>query len=238
MINYKVFPGGYSQEKRGQISGRCLEWFQWNKPFPHIVINGFLEKGVCEEIVDGFPSVMQDRGRSNRGVAKGKAHAPQMDMMTEVQRAFFEAVHSGKFLDFLSRITGIERLYGDPQLQGGGLHESVNGGFLKVHADFNRGLKNKHRALNMMLYLNPVWKEEWGGCLELWDKDCDERVKSILPLNNRMVLFRTSENSWHGHPRPLNVPEGVTRKSLAVYYYEDWPSSIEVRDTTLYVETS
>jgi Rps23 Pro-64 3,4-dihydroxylase Tpa1-like proline 4-hydroxylase len=90
----------------------------------------------------------------------------------------------------------------------------------------------------MMLFLNPEWHYRWGGCLELWNRDLSERVHTILPLMNRMVLFRTSDTSFHGHPVPLNVPEGVTRKSLAVYYYEDWPAGVKVRNHTNYVETA
>jgi len=34
---------------------------------------------------------------------------------------------------------------------------------------------------------------------------------------NRTVLFRTGEDSWHGHPEPL---EGdAERRSLAAYYF-------------------
>jgi hypothetical protein len=39
------------------------------------------------------------------------------------------------------------------------------------------------------------------------------------PLFNRMVVFSTTDFSYHGHPDTLQCPEGMTRKSLALYYY-------------------
>src|SRR3954451_2101370 len=45
---------------------------------------------------------------------------------------------------------------------------------------------------------------------------CEERV---FPYFNRCVVFSTTSTSYHGHPDPLNCPEGETRKSIALYYY-------------------
>jgi hypothetical protein len=44
-------------------------------------------------------------------------------------------------------------------------------------------------------------------------------VVSITPLYNRAVIFETSDMSYHGHPEALRCPEGVYRKSIALYYY-------------------
>jgi hypothetical protein len=41
----------------------------------------------------------------------------------------------------------------------------------------------------------------------------------IMPYFNRCVIFSTTSTSFHGHPEPLNCPEGETRKSMALYYY-------------------
>ena len=75
------------------------------------------------------------------------------------------------------------------------------------------------RRINVLIYLNKGWKPEYNGELELWSGDMQERVVSIAPTFNRCVIFNTSTNSYHGHPVPLATPEGVTRKSIALYYY-------------------
>ena len=33
------------------------------------------------------------------------------------------------------------------------------------------------------------------------------------------MIFNTDADSFHGHPDPLTTPEGVYRRSIALYYY-------------------
>jgi hypothetical protein len=40
-----------------------------------------------------------------------------------------------------------------------------------------------------------------------------------MPSIGRCVIFKTDADSFHGSPAPLACPEGVTRKSIALYYY-------------------
>ena len=48
-------------------------------------------------------------------------------------------------------------------------------------------------------------------------------MASVKPIFNRAVIFDTQPKGdvlpWHGHPLPLNCPEEIYRKSLALYYY-------------------
>lgn len=84
---------------------------------------------------------------------------------------------------------------------GGGLHELRNGGYLNVHADFNRHPKLKlDRRLNVLIYLNKDWISEYGGELQLWDKEMKNCEKKIIPIFNRMVIFSTTDFSYHGNP--------------------------------------
>ena len=121
----------------------------------------------------------------------------------------------------MQKLTGIkETLIPDPYLIGGGLHELRNEGFLNIHADFNRHPKMKlDRRLNILVYLNKNWKDEFGGQLQLWDKDMQECKKNIVPIFNRMVIFSTTNTSYHGNPIKVNHPNSVSRKSIAMYYY-------------------
>ncbi len=98
----------------------------------------------------------------------------------------------------------------------------MRGGFLKVHADFNWHPKLKlDRRLNVLIYLNRDWKDEYGGALELWDRSMTGPEKSVLPVFNRTVVFSTTDFSYHGHPHPLACPEATTRKSVSLYYYSN-----------------
>lgn len=86
--------------------------------------------------------------------------------------------------------------------------------------------------LNLLLYLNRDWQDEWGGFLELWDADAKHCVQKIKPIFNRCVVFQTSaQASYHGHPTPLACPEDVSRKSLALYYFRDEHKTLHLEPT-------
>nr|WP_246408527.1 2OG-Fe(II) oxygenase [Parvularcula dongshanensis] len=116
---------------------------------------------------------------------------------------------------------------------GGGFHEIGRGGHLSVHADFNHHkLMDVERRVNVLIYLNDDWKDEYGGQLELWNEDMTEKVKSVVPLANRCVMFTTTGDSYHGNPNPITHPEGRTRKSIALYYYTSTWDEDKVSKTT------
>ncbi len=130
-------------------------------------------------------------------------------------------LNSGPFVRWLEQLTGIEHLLPDPHLVGGGLHLSGPGDHLGIHADFNwhEGLQ-AHRRLNLLIYLtDQPWQPEWGGALELWSTDGNQRVRTVEPLFNRAALFSTRSDTFHGHPQPWAAPHGIFRQSLALYYY-------------------
>ena len=106
-------------------------------------------------------------------------------------------------------------------MDGGGLHRSLPGGFLNIHADFSahHSKPGWRRRVNLLLYLNPEWQPDWGGALELWSKDMQRCVTRIEPKANRILLFTTDADSFHGHPEPLRFPDGQARRSLALYYF-------------------
>jgi hypothetical protein len=55
----------------------------------------------------------------------------------------------------------------------------------------------------------------------------DKMRKKILPNFNDLAIFSTTDNSFHGHPDPLNCPEDRSRKLLALYYYSNGRPSQE-----------
>lgn len=145
-----------------------------------------------------------------------------------------DELNSPAFVNMLSRMTGLPGLIPDPSLEGGGLHQSGRGGFLNVHTDFSNHHYHKHwrRRVNLILYLNDSWRDEWGGAIEFWETSMRRCMARYAPQLNHAVIFTTDERSLHGFPEPLRCPENVSRKSLALYYYtvED-DSQTEVRST-------
>lgn len=194
-------------------------------PFPHIVLDNIFDNSVLNLIVQEFPK-MQDgmKGKSNnKTLNKLSFRQPEkLSLFEPVTREFSEELNSKEFCIFLEKLTGIQHIKSDPYLEGGGPHEIKRGGFLKMHVDFNiHPITDLDRRINVLVYLNDNWKEEYKGHLDLWDTEMGTLKTSILPIINRMVIFSTTETSWHGHPDPLLCPDDTSRKSLAFYYYTD-----------------
>lgn len=189
-----------------------------NNPFPHIVIEDFLPNSLLKDVVKEFPQ--RDAGKFSDSHSKLKTGYQLEKIESPLINSLINSLNSSQFLGFLEEMTGIKGLLPDPHQVGGGLHETARGGHLSIHADFNIHPRLKlHRRMNLILFLNDNWQKEYGGALELWRTDMSACEKSVYPLIGRAVIFNTTDDAYHGHPDPLSCPEGVYRRSLALYYY-------------------
>ncbi len=213
-----------------QIARNRAQSFQAADPFPHIMIDNFLSPELVDAVVAEIPDYRKAKTNKDAwetlddgSVAQYRKSFLSMEMRVgRLTRQLYWELNSADFLSFLQRLTGIEGLVPDPYLLGGGIHETQRGGYLMVHADFNKHPELKlDRRLNIIIYLNRDWPDEYGGHLELWDKPMQRCVQKIAPLAGRCVIFKTGRDTWHGHPHPLNCPEERTRQSLALYYYSN-----------------
>jgi hypothetical protein len=232
MISYQSDP-----ESLREMGERWHRAYSSNEPFPHIVIDDFFDSHTLSAVLAEVNAL--DRSRR---------YAKFVDRKTDHNKfAYFpEAVgpdtsrlvnflNSGPILSYMEQLTGIDNLIADPSYFGGGLHWIENGGFLEVHADFNHLKKyNLERRINLLLYLNENWKDEYNGQLELWDRKTMTKAKSVAPIFNRCVVFSTTKESLHGHPAPLATPPGIARRSLALYYYTNTWDPAEQAHTTMY----
>ena len=203
------------------------------EPFPHIVLDRFLQPWAAECALAEFPSIDSSDWIQYKHVNENKLGKGDRSSFGPALGAVIDELNSWRFLLFLSDLTGIENLVADPSLQGGGLHLSARGGFLTVHADFTVHPYHRtwRRRINLLVYLNKQWEDSYGGHLELWDRQMRRCVQRIAPHFNRAVIFNTEPDSFHGHPDPMTCPSGVTRKSLALYYYTEEPTPSLARST-------
>jgi Rps23 Pro-64 3,4-dihydroxylase Tpa1-like proline 4-hydroxylase len=203
-------------------------------PFPHIVVDDFLEPDILREVVAEFPS-RENKAFFDRDQERLKYQFHPQEVSSGLVRNFFAELNGAAFLGFLEELTGIAGLISDPHFAGGGLHETRRGGHLGVHADFNvHGRLKLERRLNLLIYLNEDWPDEYGGELELWDQEMKQCAVRVKPIFGRAVIFNTALDSYHGHPDPLNCPDERSRRSIATYYYtavEDGLRSIPKRTT-------
>jgi len=202
-------------------------------PFPHIVIDDFIDPDVLRRLSGGYPD-RRGKGYFDRDQERLKYQFSPGETNSGLVRNLLGELNSQAFLTFLSEMTGIAGLIPDPYYSGGGLHETCAGGHLSIHADFNiHGQMNIERRLNLLIYLNEDWDPAFGGELELWDRSMSAKERSIAPILGRAVIFNTALDSYHGHPEPLTCPPDRTRRSIATYYYTaiGEPGTVPIRTT-------
>ena len=201
------------------------------KPFPHIIIDDFLPQPILNRVLKEFPDPEKIDWKTFDNSAEKKLASTSELQMGENTRLLLQQLNSSTFINFLEQLTGIKGIIPDPHYLGGGLHQIEKGGYLKIHVDFNRHKRLRlDRRLNLLIYLNKDWQEEYGGHFEMWNREMTKCEKKILPIFNRCVIFNTTDFSFHGHPEPLTCPENRTRKSLALYYYSNGRPKSEIAD--------
>lgn len=210
-----------------QLAGSKGQAYQSATPFPHIIIEDQIDPKCLEQVLAEFPG-QEELKYWRRNVVQhddvemqiGKLGFSNEHVMSAVIRNLIWELNAAPFLGFLEQLTGIENLIPDPTLRGGGLHQIEPGGRLGIHADFTRHpIYDLDRRLNLLLFLNKDWPDDYAGHLELWSNDLSRCEKSIRPIFGRMVIFSTNAVSFHGHPQALSCPLGMTRRSVALYYY-------------------
>jgi hypothetical protein len=232
-------PYVFDLDRLDRLAAECADAYRAADPYPHVVIDDFLDAAAAAELARVFP-------KPTDPVAWDHYAAPGLEVklgcgdetrFPEPIRLAIHQMNGGPFIRFLEKLTGIDHLLPDPHLLGGGMHLTKQNGLLGVHADFNWHEKiAAHRRLNLLVYLTPDWRREYGGELELWDTTGTRLVRRVEPNFNRAVIFSTRSDTFHGHPNPWTAPNGVNRQSVALYFYTTQRPDDEVRPAhnTLY----
>ncbi len=204
----------FSEENLAALKKR----FDEAQPYRHLVIENFLKPEVAEALHANFPP-MDELSIHYQGLNENKSEGSDF---TKFHPAFAELrqfVGSPELSKALEKITGIKGLFTTEDNLGSGVHQGKNGSYLDVHIDFNiHHKRDLHRRMNLLIFLNKDWKDEYGGKAEMWNEDVSKMYQAYTPGYNVCVMFETSEISYHGYGK-ITVPEGMTRKSFYTYYY-------------------
>ncbi len=208
------------QRMQALLDEGAASQYQQASPYSHIAIDNFFDPAILDKVLEEFPNPKDIDWKENINKFEIKLGTRSEKDIGLFSRYLMYTLNSSSFLEFLQQLTGIENLIPDPSLIGGGLHQIKRGGKLGIHADFNKHKDyDLDRRINILIYLNKDWLEEYGGHFELWNHDMSQCEQKVLPIFNRLVIFSTSDFSYHGHPDPLQCPADRSRKSMALYYY-------------------
>ena len=194
-----------------------------SQPVKNFMIENFLDEDFANEVYECFPSFQEAKqlGMNTASTVneQNKYQVTDSSVFKPPLLKLHEMLQSPYFCDLLSHVFDIPKIIADPELIGGGIHQTGPRGHLDVHVDFNY-IKDRQlfRRMNILIYFNKDWQDDWGGNIELWDKDVKNCVHSFTPVFNRCVMFETNEISYHG-VTAVKCPESTARRSFAGYYY-------------------
>ncbi len=192
--------------------------FQNGEPYKHIILDNFLQADVANALYDHFPSV-EKLSKHYKGLNENKSEGSNFSDFHPAFTQVRNCLMSKEFSKWIEQVTGIKDVFITDDNLGTGLHQGGDGSFLDIHVDFNiHHVKNVHRRLNLLIYLNKNWKPEYGGAMEMWNADMTKLEKKVPCDFNRCLIFQTNEISYHGYSK-ISLPPGQTRKSFFAYFY-------------------
>lgn len=200
------------------------------QPYKHLVLNNFFNEDVATQLFEKFPSI-ENLNVKRKSLNEDKSEDYHFERWDPIFSDVRAAVSSPEWYAIMDKLTGLSGLRTTQDSLGSGVHQGKNGSFVDVHVDVNMNTEaGLWRRVNLLIYLNKNWKPEYGGDLEIWDKEMTKCHHKVMPGFNTAVLFYTDDNSPHGVTK-LNVPEGESRKSFYTYYYTKPDADTVYRDS-------
>ncbi len=221
-----INPAYRSEEKKREIR----EGFTNAQPCKHIALPDFLLPDVADTLYENFPK-LDMLNVKRKSINENKSEEYHLDRYHKQFNELRDFLNSEEMYKWMSDVTGIEGLSSTYDSLGSGVHQGGPGSFVDVHVDINMNPAAKlHRRINLLIYLNKHWKDEYGGALEFWDKDVKNCVSSVMPYFNQAAIMVTDETSYHGYAK-INIPENESRKSFYCYYYTPAGKDFVYRDS-------
>lgn len=198
--------------------------------FRHICIDNFLQVPFAEELFSHFPSIQEMKKHYN-GINEKKSEESDFNKLHISFQHLRTELSSEIFTNWLSKLSGIDDLSIPLDFRGAGIYQGGTGSFLDTHIDFSiHPTLNIQRRLNVLIFFNHNWQENWGGNLELWNATVTQCIGKFSPIFNRCVIFECSDISYHGYDK-ITAPPGVFRKSFYLYSYSPVGKHIKYHDT-------
>jgi Rps23 Pro-64 3,4-dihydroxylase Tpa1-like proline 4-hydroxylase len=163
---------------------------------PTFVVDDLLPTEWAVQIHDAFPN--QEQMELKSSIKERKHVSAQMDKHQPVLEEVVYAFQQPEVVSVVSEVTGIKSLEPDVRLYAGGISAMCKGAYLKPHLDNSHDAEqDRYRVLNLLYYVTPDWRAEFGGSLEVWDEGIEGEPRPIPCQFNRLVVMATNRMSWH-----------------------------------------
>ena len=185
----------------------------------YFFIDDLLPVDIAKDIHRAFPQ--PEEMNLNKSLREHKHIAAQMDQYHPLLEQAIYAFQDAEVVSLIQSICGIDKLEPDTHLYAGGISTMKKGQFLNPHLDNSHDKdRNRWRVLNLLYYVNPNWKDHYGGDLELWPSGVKGEPIVIHSTFNRLAVMATHQGSWHA-VSPVQVDE--SRNCVSNYYFSPNP---------------
>jgi SM-20-related protein len=156
------------------------------EPYDYLVVPGFVRADQFRSVVADYPQVP---GPGSHPLSELRIDGHFRGLLDEMNGPEFRHAVEDKFgIDLLSRPT-MFTVRGECRASDG-----------KIHTD------STTKLVTVLLYMNDKWDKD-GGRLRILrnGSDLDDYAEEVPPHGGTLLMFRRSDNSWHGH-QPFDGP--------------------------------
>jgi len=199
------------------------------KPYPHMYQDGFLDTEFAEKLQTEILNIPDEAWDRYENPFEQKFTLRNKFKFPRLLSTLFDFLTGEPFVKELSDIVGYDLIL-DGTRNFWGVHKYGPGDKLDIHVDAGlHPTMELKKQITLGIYLSSNWKEEYGCKLEIWrgensannDAKLLEKVESIAPLFNRLVLFTCDDYAWHGNPEPAMCAEGSKRIFITLSYLSE-----------------
>jgi SM-20-related protein len=166
-------------------------------PFPFVVVPNFLRADCAEAVTRDFPDIRFRGSFPSDTLACGGTFAR---LISELESDALRAAIEEKFSLTLADRHTLVTVRGMAHRRDG-----------RIHAD------TRSKFLTLLLYLNPDWQASGGRLRLLRNRhDLSDYVVEVPPTFGHCLLFKVTDNCWHGHE-----PFAGVRRVLQLNYIRD-----------------